>query len=453
MSRQATLLFDYERHGWDVIETTAFPIVRRLSSDPESIVVSVHGACRRNGGLNPRGGYGVFFGESSTLNRNGRCEVISRQTNQYAELYATMLALEAIYQLIAEGEVVRHIVIRNNSENLTRAFTQRVELWGRRKWRTKTGKKVANVRGIQSIMRKIRRLEAMCDAQVSFAFVGLEYNRRAAELSTDALGNVVQGVVTPEHGVFHAQELAQDQFELEKAELERRIEIQQVELRLAKLKYMDDLREVEVMDDLQHHRREQQAKADSRVTSNRKHDQFQYFEHPQFTEQRHAPPPVYVAQDQYAELQQLETIHQKPEPPREPRADRQASHRQPEPPRGPKADRQPSQTQSQHYQEERQRWDHRYSDAYRPQYSSQEGNGRYDKYRPQYTSREDTSRPREEVQQPEQHHYQPEEYHQPREYNQSQAYYQPEEHRQEVMPSQNEAVFQQAVWTDSNSGW
>lgn len=179
--------FDIAAYGVEVIETEQYPLIRRLASDPSSIVVSIHGACRPVGQMGARGGYGAFFGTDSTLNRSGRLKVMSRQTSQYAELSACITAMETIRNLHLEGEGVRHVVFRSSSENLWLGLTQRVWDWQLRGWRKRTGKPVANFKAWRNLHRKLSLVEAH-GVKFGVCLVDRALNESAATLSKAVLG-------------------------------------------------------------------------------------------------------------------------------------------------------------------------------------------------------------------------------------------------------------------------
>jgi hypothetical protein len=80
-------LFSPEIYGLKAIND---PIsgLRRLLTDPNSIVVAVKGTCRHNGHVNAIASYGVYFAEDAChLNENGIVPFPSPQTSQYAELF------------------------------------------------------------------------------------------------------------------------------------------------------------------------------------------------------------------------------------------------------------------------------------------------------------------------------------------------------------------------------
>jgi hypothetical protein len=105
--------FDEQRHGIRAIndESSGF---RCLESDPESLVVAVDAARSSNGQASARAGYGVFFPTTAhDLNSKGVVLASSPQISQYAELYATMQALETIHQLIIAGEALTHVIVKD----------------------------------------------------------------------------------------------------------------------------------------------------------------------------------------------------------------------------------------------------------------------------------------------------------------------------------------------------
>lgn len=92
--------FDTEVHGMRAVNDFRSGL-RRLESDPASMVIAVHGTCRsssgRAGRAGARAGFGVFVSRfAEDLNRNGLVPYLSPQTNQYAELFAAMRAVDVV---------------------------------------------------------------------------------------------------------------------------------------------------------------------------------------------------------------------------------------------------------------------------------------------------------------------------------------------------------------------
>src|SRR4051812_23600061 len=104
--------FNINLHGIHAIEDPLSGL-RRLESDPSSLIVAVDGACSRNGQLEARAGYGIFFSSSNpSMNSYGLVPTSNPQTSQYAELYATMRAIDSVHELIISGEDLTHVIIK-----------------------------------------------------------------------------------------------------------------------------------------------------------------------------------------------------------------------------------------------------------------------------------------------------------------------------------------------------
>lgn len=113
--------YQFSRHGINAVEDESG--FRQLGMDPYSLIVAIDGACQRNGLDNAWTGYGVFFSSGQErLNANGRVPTASPQTSQYAELYATMRALDMIHQLMIAGRDFSHVIIKTDSEYLSKGL-------------------------------------------------------------------------------------------------------------------------------------------------------------------------------------------------------------------------------------------------------------------------------------------------------------------------------------------
>lgn len=117
-------LFSPEIYGLKAIDDNISGL-RRLLTDPNSIVVAVKGTCQYNGHANAVASYGVYFAEDAHhLNENGLVPFPSPQTSQYAELFAMTKALDRVHQLIIGGEDLGHVVVKTDSQYLSRGMRE-----------------------------------------------------------------------------------------------------------------------------------------------------------------------------------------------------------------------------------------------------------------------------------------------------------------------------------------
>jgi ribonuclease HI len=179
--------FDEERHGITAV-TDESSGLRRLETDPQSIVVAIGGSCRGNGLSSARAAYGVFFSHHAhDLNKSGEVPAPSPQTSNYSELYATIQALEVVHQLIIAGEDLTHVIIKTDSSYLALGLSKHIWKWalnGFRNWRRQP---VVNGRAFKYLHEKIVLLEKEYGIHVSFCLVRKEFNQQADGLARAAI--------------------------------------------------------------------------------------------------------------------------------------------------------------------------------------------------------------------------------------------------------------------------
>jgi ribonuclease HI len=175
--------FDEEKYGITAI-TDESSGLRRLESDPQSIVVAIGGSCKDNGFPAARAAYGVFFSHNAhDLNKSGEVPSPSPQTSNYCELYAAMQALEIVHQLIIAGEDLTHVIIKTDSLYVAQGLSEHIWKWVLNGFRNWKGKPIVNGRAFKYLHEKVVLLEKEYGIHVSFCLVGKENNQRADELA------------------------------------------------------------------------------------------------------------------------------------------------------------------------------------------------------------------------------------------------------------------------------
>ncbi|KAI9053833.1 hypothetical protein LZ554_002781 [Drepanopeziza brunnea f. sp. 'monogermtubi'] len=151
--------FDTERFGMRAFDDFESGL-RRLETDRSSMVVAVHGACRSNGRAGAKAGYGVFVsGLAEDLNCSGLVPYLSPQTNQYAELFAAMRALDVVHDLIIAGEDLTHVVIKSNLEYLVDGLSVSIWKWVGNGFMNCQGVPMVNGRAFKYLHEKVVLLE------------------------------------------------------------------------------------------------------------------------------------------------------------------------------------------------------------------------------------------------------------------------------------------------------
>ncbi|KAN0110157.1 Ribonuclease H-like domain containing protein [Hyaloscypha variabilis] len=180
-------VFDEERYGITAV-TDESSGLRRLETDPQSIVVAISGSCKENGFPAARAGYGVFFSHHAhDLNKSGEVPTPSPQTSNYSELYATMQALESVHQLIIAGEDLTHVIVKTDSSYLALGLSEHIWKWSLNGFRNWKGQPVVNGRAFKYLHEKVGLLEKEYGIHVSFCLVRKEFNQHADALAKAAL--------------------------------------------------------------------------------------------------------------------------------------------------------------------------------------------------------------------------------------------------------------------------
>ena len=175
--------FDEHKYGITAI-TDAASGLRRLESDPQSVVVAIGGSCKENGFPTARSAYGVFFSHNAhDLNKSGEVPSPAPQTSNYCELYATMQALEIVHQLIIAGEDLTHVIVKSDSSYLVEGLSEHIWKWALYGFLNRKGQPVVNGRAFKYLHEKVVLLEKEYGIHVSFCLVSKENNQRADELA------------------------------------------------------------------------------------------------------------------------------------------------------------------------------------------------------------------------------------------------------------------------------
>ncbi|KUJ09031.1 uncharacterized protein LY89DRAFT_658090 [Mollisia scopiformis] len=184
---KTTRTFNIEQHGAKAYNDPTSNL-RRLESDPASLVVAVHGCCSANALSSARASYGVFVSEYAlNLNRNGTVPDPFMQTSQSAELYATMKALDVVHDLIIAGEDLSHVVIKTISSYLEKGLSSFIWKWASNGFKNTEGRPVVNGRAFRFLHERVVLLEKEYGTRVSFCLVRKDQNVQAGELAREAL--------------------------------------------------------------------------------------------------------------------------------------------------------------------------------------------------------------------------------------------------------------------------
>lgn len=166
---------------------------RRLSTQWDTICVSIDGACAGNGRVDvePRAASAVYFGPGSVYNWAGVLDRNAhRQTNVYADIFAVVRALRIFRGNRAKGYrgwgQVRTIVVVTNSTAVSDSMTDHIFRWETSQYTNARGETVKNWKVLQLLHGMIVDLEDQ-GIKVLFWWVSREYNQEADTLAHNEL--------------------------------------------------------------------------------------------------------------------------------------------------------------------------------------------------------------------------------------------------------------------------
>lgn len=152
-----------------------------------SVVAFTDGACRNNGRYGARAGLGVFYGPRSDWNSSALLAGHISATNQNAEIYAAMMAVQDMIDMDPDGERdMCKLLIITDSKYVVDGISRWIWRWKRNGWRTANGTPVTSRKGFERLDRRVRRLEER-GIDVWFWHVPRELNRDADRLANEAL--------------------------------------------------------------------------------------------------------------------------------------------------------------------------------------------------------------------------------------------------------------------------
>ena len=150
--------------------------------DAETIYTD--GACTLNGKFGARAGIGVFFSLNDPRNISARLPG-TRQTNQRAELFAVLKALETLH-LNRSSYDRKRVVILSDSKYVVNALTNWILRWEHCGWKTLDGKNVIS----KDVFKRVRdMLGELADNRIIVSFIhvpghrGIWGNEQADELA------------------------------------------------------------------------------------------------------------------------------------------------------------------------------------------------------------------------------------------------------------------------------
>lgn len=154
--------------------------------DSASVAMSVDGACRNNGRRNAQASIGVYFGPRAESNYSELLPEDLPATNQVAELYAAISALQDTLDHRGPDREFCKVLILTDSKYLVDGISEWIWKWKRNGYLNVKGLAVTNKELFQTLDCLISRLEQN-GSDVWFWHVGRENNREADRLANEAL--------------------------------------------------------------------------------------------------------------------------------------------------------------------------------------------------------------------------------------------------------------------------
>ncbi|TPX30947.1 hypothetical protein SmJEL517_g05627 [Synchytrium microbalum] len=130
-------------------------------------------------------GIGVFFGDNRRMNLS-ESPIPGKQTNQRAELYAVIRALQRLAQdrnLDQNDEVVIWV----DSEYVSKGWNEWLPNWQENDWYNSQGNQVANQDLWQKLIGEVNETPAEVSIQKVAGHAGVYGNERADELAKSAI--------------------------------------------------------------------------------------------------------------------------------------------------------------------------------------------------------------------------------------------------------------------------
>jgi len=119
----------------------------------------------------------------------------TQQTNQFAELYATVKALDVVKELIDESHVISPVVLYTDSASLVHGVSDFIWKWEENGYRNARGSPVVDAYAFKVLHKRIQVWQRR-GTEINFWKVPREYNTEADELASSALraGRLIQEI-------------------------------------------------------------------------------------------------------------------------------------------------------------------------------------------------------------------------------------------------------------------
>lgn len=122
-----------------------------------NLIIYTDGSCINNGRSNASGGIGVYFGKNDPKNISEK--FTDQPTNQRAELYAVIKALDIIFDHPEYNNKLINITIYTDSDYTIKCITKWIHSWLQNDWKTSNGDIVKNKKYIECLYKLTKQFK------------------------------------------------------------------------------------------------------------------------------------------------------------------------------------------------------------------------------------------------------------------------------------------------------
>ena len=137
--------------------TTENNLEKKSINTINDLIIYTDGSCINNGQPNATAGIGVYFGKNDPKNLSEK--FTDQPTNQRAELYAVIKALDIIYDNPEYNNKLTKIIIYTDSEYTIKCITKWIHSWLQNNWQTSNGEMVKNKKYIECLYKLTKQFK------------------------------------------------------------------------------------------------------------------------------------------------------------------------------------------------------------------------------------------------------------------------------------------------------
>lgn len=176
---------------------TILHITAPADCDRWGFALHADGACKANGTSRARASVGVYGTPGAWYNQGYLLPSNVPQTNQSAEIYSAIAALDVARAIIKDrwetlplpkdGHVYTPVLIVMDSSYVVRSMTEWIPMWRANGFLNARGEPVANMEALITLDKEVRRLFEGHLVIVRFWYVPRKYNKGADRMAGEAL--------------------------------------------------------------------------------------------------------------------------------------------------------------------------------------------------------------------------------------------------------------------------